>query len=210
MTWLTNSGMKVNKAKTDVCLFHRGDTTQVSLNINGNIVKSNNKINILGVIFDSKMQWSDHIVHAIKRATCALNAIRLIRNFFTKGELLQWIASNFYSILFYNSEIWQLPSLKASLKQKLLSTSARALKVCSKTFVDNISFINLHKTYDRAIPEQMMMYKLALILFKIYNSNYNSIEFIMLNFNQIFSPQQTKFITSQSNHTKVGLNSLAN
>ena len=210
MAWLIDSGMKVNEAKTDVCLFHRGDTTPISLNINGNIIKSNNKINVLGVIFDSKMQWSDHIAHAIKRATGALNAIRLIRKFFTKGELLQLITSNFYSILFYNSEIWQIPNLKTSLKQKLLSTSAKALKVCSKTFIDDISFFNLHRSFDRATPEQMMLYKLALSLFKIYNSNFNSIEFVMLNFNQIFTSRQTKFITSKSTHSKIGLNSLAN
>ena len=57
MNWLTDSGMKVNEAKTDLCLFHKGDTSPVSLNINGNILKSNNKINTLGVIFDSKLQW---------------------------------------------------------------------------------------------------------------------------------------------------------
>ena len=160
-----------------ISLFHKRDTTPVLLNLNGNTVKSNNKINILGVIFDTKMQWSDHIAHAIKRATGALKAIRLIRKIFIKGELLQLITSNFYSILFYNSEIWQLPSLKASLKQKLLSKSAKALKVCSKTIVDNISFIDLHKSYDRATPEQMMLYKLALSKYKVYNSNYNSFEF---------------------------------
>ena len=27
MDWLTNSGLKVNEAKTDECLFHKGDTT---------------------------------------------------------------------------------------------------------------------------------------------------------------------------------------
>ena len=86
MDWLTNSGMKVNEAKTDVCLFHRGDTTPISLNINGTTITSNTKINILGVIFDSKLQWSEHISHAIKRATGALNAIRLIRKLFHKDR----------------------------------------------------------------------------------------------------------------------------
>ena len=210
MDWLTKSGMKVNEAKTDVCLFHRGDTTPISLNINGTTITSNTKINILGVIFDSKLQWSEHISHAIKRATGALNAIRLIRNFFTKTELLQLITSNFYSILFYNSEIWQLPSIKASLKQKLLSISARALKVCNKINLDDVSFLNLHKLNGRSTPDQMMLYKLALSLFRVYNTNYNSIEFTALNFNQILTSRQTRFKTSRNNKTKVGLNSLAN
>ena len=35
-----------------------------------------------GVVFDSKLNWSDHIVYAINWASWALNAIKLIRKFF--------------------------------------------------------------------------------------------------------------------------------
>ena len=70
-----------------------------------------------------------HIANCISKSTKALNAIKLIKRFFIKAELIQLITSNFYSILYYNSEIWQLP-VKNVLKQKLLSASAKALKVC--------------------------------------------------------------------------------
>ena len=78
MDWLRDSSMKVNESKTDLCLFHRGDPSPITLNINGNTNKSNKSINILCVIFDSKFQWADHIAHAIKRSMKALNAIRLL------------------------------------------------------------------------------------------------------------------------------------
>ena len=61
MDWLKDSGMKVNESKTDLCLFHRGDTTQITLELYGKSITSNKTINILGVIFDSKLQWADHI-----------------------------------------------------------------------------------------------------------------------------------------------------
>ena len=123
--------------------------------------------------------------------------------------------------MLYNSEIWHLPTIKSSLKQKILSASARALKVCSKSMTDGISFINLHKMYGRATPDQMMNYKMALSLFRIYNiyiffflriynCNFNLIEFVALNFNQIFTSRQMNFITTNNNRTKVGLNCLAN
>ena len=35
MDWLRDSGMKVNESKTDLCLFYRGDTTPIVLNLNG-------------------------------------------------------------------------------------------------------------------------------------------------------------------------------
>ena len=56
----------------------------------------------LGVVFDQKLQWSDHIAHCIQKSSKALTAIRLIRNFFNTKEILQLITSNFYSVLYYS------------------------------------------------------------------------------------------------------------
>ena len=129
------------------------------------------------VIFDSKLQWADHLAHAITRSMRTLNAIKLIWKFFNQSELLMLVTSNFYSILFYNSEIWHVPTLKSSLKQKFLSTSAKALRVCNSYTNYDISFNNLHKMCRRATPNQMLKHKLALYLFKIYNTDFNSVEF---------------------------------
>ena len=82
--------------------------------------------------------------------------------------------------------------------------------MCNKINLDDVSFLNLHKLNGRSTPDQMMLYKLALSLFRVYNTNYNSIEFTALNFNQILTSRQTRFKTSRNNKTKVGLNSLAN
>ena len=180
------------------------------MNIYDKTITSNKSINILGLIFDSKLQWSDHIARTIKRSTKALNAIKLIKKFFTQNELITLVTSNFYSILYYNSEIWHLPSLKATLKQKLLSTSAKALKVCVKMSDSNVSFDSLHKTCKRALPIDYMKYKLALCLFRIYNNDYNVVEFSHLNFNQVLTGRQTKFKTTRSNKLRVGLNALSN
>ena len=167
-------------------------------------------MNILGVIFDLKLQWTDHISHSIKRSMKALNAIRLIHKFFTKRELLSLITSNIYSILYYNSEVWHLPSLKTNLKQSLLSASARALRICNRTNNYYVSFNNLHAACDRANPEMICLYKMALSLFNLYNNDYKPLEFALLNFNQILTGRQTNFISLKSNVRKVGINCLAN
>ena len=208
--WLTKSGMKVNESKTELCLFHRGDTRPITLNINGIEITSKSTINILGVIFDAKLQWSDHISHAIKRSMNALNAIRLIRRYFKKEELLSLVTSNFYSILYYNSEIWHLPSLKPTLKQKLLSASARALKVCNSQADNYMSFEAIHELCKRATPSKIQKFKLAICLHKLYNIEFNPTEFYLLNDNQVVTSRQRNFIILKSNKTRVGLNSLAN
>ena len=44
--------------------------------------KIKQKINVLGVTFDSKFQRADHTAIAIKKAMNALNAIRLFKKFY--------------------------------------------------------------------------------------------------------------------------------
>ena len=46
--------MMVNDLKTDLCLFHKTDTTSIELNLNGVDIKSKNTMKVLGVIFDTK------------------------------------------------------------------------------------------------------------------------------------------------------------
>ena len=56
----------------------------------------------------------------------------------------------------------------------------------------------------------MMQYKLALCLFKLYNTNFDSFEFAALNYNQILTSRESNFMTLKDNKTKVGINSLTN
>ena len=180
------------------------------ININGKYIISKKVINILGVTFDSKLQWCNHIAATSNKALKALNAIRIIKKIFTKKELLQLITSNVLSILYYNSEIWHLQNLKPELKQKLVSVSARAIKTCMYHPDSMISFKNIHKMNNRAMPESIMLYKCAMQLFKLYNANEQTLDWILMNFNQTFTSRQTTFSIFKTNSTKVGLNILAN
>ena len=77
-TWLVQSGMQVNESKTCLCLFYHRDTAPIEIVLNNVKIKSVNKINVLGVIFDQKLQWSDHISHCISKSNKALTAIKFI------------------------------------------------------------------------------------------------------------------------------------
>ena len=134
----------------------------------------------------------------------------MIKKFFNTKELLAFVTSNFYSILYYNSEIWHLPSLKNTLKQKLLSSSAKAIKCCVKYCTRDVSFVNLHAMYHRATPDQFMLYKNAISLFRLYNDRVYTFEWAALNYNQILTSRQTKFISTKTNKRKVGINAIAN
>ena len=72
-------------------------------------------------------------------------------------------------------------------KKQLLSASALPLKLCTLTFDRNTSFISLHKQLKRATPDQMMIYKHALLLHKTYNVESKSSEWLDLFMNQTFN-----------------------
>ena len=61
------------------------------------------------------------------------------------------------------------------LKQKLLSGSAKAIKICMYYPDPMISYVNIHLMNNRALPESIMQYKLALQLFKLYNTDEHSL-----------------------------------
>ena len=189
----------------------RHNHPSLTINVGQQEVKSKTQIGVLGVIFDSKLQWGPQVSSTMFKATKALNAIKLIKKNFNSDELLKLITSNVYSILFYNSEVWHLQSLHHRMKQQLLSVSARAIKVCTRaTDVHLISFEDLHEMVGRATPEKLMIYKLSLQLYRTYNQHIPTQDWVKLNYNGIFTSRQSKFITRKENKLKVGLNSVSN
>ena len=98
--WLRGSGLDVKESKTELCLFHRLDQPRLKIKIFNSEIKSQVTMNILGVLFDSKLQWSAQVANTISKANRALHAIRLIKNYLKKDELRTLITPNFYSILY--------------------------------------------------------------------------------------------------------------
>ena len=99
-------------------------------------------------------------------------------------------------------------SLKVSLKEKLMSASANALKVCMYYPDRMISFENIHLLNKRVTPTAMMKYNLGIQLYKLFNSREHSLEWLHLNMNQILTSRQTCFEILKSNSIRVGLNAL--
>ena len=208
--WLRQSGLKVNDSKTELCLFHRKNQPLVEITVNNVIIHSKLSINVLGVEVDSKLLWNIHISKAIAKAKKAQHAIRLIRKFFNKNELNFLLTANVYSILYYNSDIWHIPTLSPNLKQQLLSASASALKICTPMYNYLTSHLSLHSMNNRATPSKMLLYKHALLLHKTYNDTKMSPEWLGLNFQQNFNNRNEMVNIIDTSKYKIGKNLLVN
>ena len=208
--WLRQSGLKVNDSKTEICLFHRKDHPPIKIKIKNVEIETKKQMNVLGITFDSKLQWHNQIQNSIQKSKRALGAINIIKKFFSKEQLLTIITSNFYSILYYNSEVWHLPTLSPNLKQKLLSASSAPLKICTKNYNNMISFEALHLINNRALPNQITFYKHALCLHKLYNSDSTNSNWLSLFLNQNFNARYKFTQFSNIARYKIGSNLLHN
>ena len=208
--WLKGSGLKVNEKKTELCIFHRNGNTDGSLSIDNSLITSKNEINVLGITFDSKLQWSSQVSRAIRGANNALQAIKLIRKFFTTPEIVQLLTSNFYSRFYYGSEIWHIPTLNRNCKKMLLSASANALKLCNVFYDPSVSYIDLHTLHKRALPSKFCLYRHCLLLHKVFNDSIPKRDWTDLNFQMINTSRQISFKVQNHSVYKVGNNILSN
>ena len=76
--WLRESGMTVNEDKTEICIFYKSHVDLVDVTINNVAIRSKQSTNILGVQFNSKLNWEQHISNAVNKAKRTLHGIKLI------------------------------------------------------------------------------------------------------------------------------------
>lgn len=205
-TWMKRSGLRVNISKTELIVFQRNDTAECKIKVNNVEVTSKKEVSVLGIIFDSKLSWSNHVEKAVGKARSSLQALRVIGRFFTTPEKLTLLTSMFYSKLYYAAQIWLLPSLKRVLKTKLLSASGNALRLLDK----NLSFRELHKKFNRATPTQFQKYITAVSFYDLVKTEQPEDDWINLQFNLSTDRRNTRLTFHTNNRYKCGLNCLSN
>ncbi len=62
----------------------------------------------------------------------SLQVVKLVRKYFTTGEMVKLVTSPVFSRLYHASEAWLLPTLKEKLFNLLHSQSGKILKVEDK------------------------------------------------------------------------------
>ena len=134
----------------------------------------------------------------------------MIRRYFNKSELNNLLTSNYYSVLYYNSDIWLIPSLKPQLFQQLLSALASAHKMISFTYDHLVSFDQIHSLLNRATPKMFMAYKHALMLYRISNDTNHSNEWLSLNFQLNFNSRDQSVKVVDTSRLKIGKNIAVN
>jgi hypothetical protein len=197
-TWLKQSRLKINESKTELCVFHRSKDADIEIEFCNHRIKNKSNINILGILFDSKLNWHDHVDRRVIEANQRLFAIKTIKNYFTQIELKTLLTSLFFSSLFYSSEVWHLSNLNAELFKKLKRTSANALKICIQNVTPFTTHTEIHKLAKRCPPQNYCQYKYAILLYKLFNDCIPSLEHLHLNF-QLVDNERCEYLAFTRN-----------
>ena len=166
--------------KKQTMFFHRKDTYPIEI-IKSNIpIKLMTTINVFGVTFDSKLNWSQQVTNTINKCKKCFTESSLSENTSLKCKRL---TSSFYSILYYNFEIWHI---SAKAWTQAIDSSTNVLKLAPKQPDRIQSFFEVHSACKRTFTNNMMMAKHSTQLHKLYSMKWLLLDWIELNFNQTF------------------------
>ena len=208
--WLVSNGMKVNDLKTEICIFHKKEVHQIEAKIDENIIRVLNKIRVLGIIFDSKLNWYEHTKHAMSKANKAKQGLSLIRKYFNQEEMLKLATAYFYSTLYYGAKVWLMSTLHSTIKKQLWQASSYMLLIVEGKIGNRLSFEKLHKKYNRASPMMWCNYVTAMAMWEVVNNQLPEKTHLKLALNILHEERRPGLLITRNNDTKMGFNCLSN
>ena len=158
--------MKVNPDKfQEIAIGKNTQSKNISFNLNGNIIKTEDEVKLLGVTIDYELIFNSHITNICRKASRQLNVLKRIGKYLNRlGKLTiyhSFILSNFN----YCPVIWHFCS-EANTK-KMEKIQERALK-----FIYNEN----HSTYEKLLAKSKLpslkirrIRTIAIETFKIIN-----------------------------------------
>ena len=120
------------------------------------------------------------------------------------------ITSLFFSKLYYGSEVWHLPERTTAQNKMIKFASANALRIISNEITIYHTHTEIHQMTKRALPDQMVKYKHALMMYKLFRQCMPENEFIHLNFQANLNQRQQYHTFIKTQNYNVGNNILLN
>ena len=210
ITWLRKNGMQVNNSKTEMCVFHKGDTRETEVMLDGIQITTKKSMKVLGVIFDTKLTWYEHISKTIVSANKVKQGLAIISKYFSDEEMLKLATANFYSRLYYASKVWLISTIAAPLKKKLWQVSSRMLKIVKKDWRGVYSYKELHKICKRATPQMWNDYVTAIAMRDIICNQIPLCVVPKIAENVLHNTRRQGLSFTRSNQLKIGFNCISN
>ena len=162
LNWFQLNEMKANN---DKCHLITTSNSSSSVTLGNKTINSASSVNLLGILIDQKITFSEHIIQLCKNGNQKLHALARVAKYLSK-EKLKILMNTFIESQFrYCSLIWMFHS--RTLNNKINRLHLRALRIVYKnhngTFQDLLNLDNGFTIHERNLQ------KLSIEMYKIKN-----------------------------------------
>ena len=160
-TWFKVNKLPLNVKKTHYMIYtwKKMCKKSITLKINGQDISEVMKTKCLGVIFDNKINWKDHINYIAGKISCGIGMIIKARKYLQKPALITLYYSFIYRYLTYVTNIMKLEKLQ----NKVLRI------ICNRRRRDSI--VHIYKELGVIRFKDINKYLIERFMFRFCNAN---------------------------------------
>jgi hypothetical protein len=122
---------------------------------------------VLGVMFDSRLAWENHVLHVSSTVKKKMHALRKISSDLSQAELLNIANGSIFSVLYYAAGTWLNEALQEKLLKRLKVLSNATLQIVFGKKRQECSTVELHSLANMLTPSQMALYYPGCLLQKV-------------------------------------------
>ena len=186
--WMDSNGLKLNHLKSELIILgskhmlDKVDTKGFHVRVGNSNIHSSAKTRNLGVIFDTKMTFCDHVCHVSKSIRYQLRNLGFVRKYMSRKATEQLVHALISSRLdFCNSLFVSLPQHQLNKLQRLQNSAARLVTLTKKSCHITPVLESLHW-----LPvEKRITFKVLLL---VYHAVHGSSPVYMQNAIQAYNP----------------------
>jgi len=210
LNWLKSSGMIVNESKTEMMIMHRFDKQKRDFKINESLVKTKSSINVLGIIFNQNLNWSEHVVNTINSCQRILHGLKIVRKFFNQSKFKQLMTAYLFSKLFYAFEVWSYDLLNFETKSRLNSFYYKCCRLIIGDHENAISRNIIDTMIKRATPTEFSNYVIVRTIIKNMNSKNSPLVVYLNETTYTITRKPNQFLFYDASINKIGRNAISN
>ena len=162
--WFHNNFLKLNENKCHLIL--SSEDSDISLNIGSETIFNENSVKLLGITFDSKLKFNEHIKKLCKKASQKLHALARISKFMSSEKLRIVMKAFIESEFSYCPLIWMFHD--RTLNARINKIHERALRLVYKDY--DLSFDQLLQLDNSFSIHHRNLQKLAIEMYKVQNN----------------------------------------
>ena len=170
--WFSLNKMKANPSKFQALYLNRSSDTIAQFNINNSIIHSDESVKLLGVLFDRKLSFDEHISNITKKAGKQINGLRRISSLLSTDSKLKIFNSFIYSNFTYCPIVYNTFFKKHG--HKLEKLQERALRFVFNDFTSTYSDL-LNKSGKKELTV-ILIRSIAEQVYKVLNDKAKPID----------------------------------